>query len=905
MRFGDSMKNNDLYSTVKRIIDCSSIKESEELLYGIEGVNINPKVYYERILTEFGIRKEEIIDSRERKLCFDLKKHKKEIWQLIFLSEKLYEAASNKEDIDNLNPSDFVSIENVDESVSDDECLEKLRLAICMIHKLKNSTKHNKDNSYSFSDDEECELIINNTEGNIKLQSSLPLRYIKGFNEGSIIPLAKDREIASKVDEVVYPLLEKLNYDPKKLTNFFYRVNPELMSYLLEKVNNNVEELYKLPVNVFRHHRKIETLQVFFDRGYSINDLKKLQNFEIYQIENTCDLLDMYGVDFVAKLPKSVHYYKESIIKLVNLIGKENVEQITNTEAFENAEFTSWLLKNYGIEQVNLLPVNTFCCITPRNLANILIKYNLDIYDIKSFYENKMLIEFDKLIKLLDLSENPKLLTKFPDIGFIKFEKIRSIIDRYSLAVAVNFHPDIFAYQKEACKLIDSLGKKNIGLAKYLNKYAIQNPKNTLAIFKMFKYDEKFISKLPEYVYSDVDSFKKIYKVCNNLDLLYKGFVNDSKYMVNLLELFKKFNNNSEEIKQLPKKAFEDPLKFMKLLEVCNDDIDLIKKLPSGFYDIYNISTTLKLIDVMGLDNVLKLPGYASNLKALDFYRVFQDIDIVKELPEEYFYREERLNINNIKLLLEDAGEFKEKISQYPYELFCCPSDIFKEMYAKYNANLAKSIFGLQNPKMIALIVYMNKALAKFDRKKEQENALVYTTLGYNYPKFKEDIECMDGFFNLFEKENISKEEFKKIIGALKRNKERLIGNKFFISDMNKYIESIIYRESSIDDMSEKALAGCWKGVKSGAKGLYDKYQLKIGVNMVHEISAIRNACSHFRFEGTKDEKIRVWDMKNTGELEYNEVFELGELCDFAHNVEGLLEGKSHKNIVDHSIKQK
>jgi hypothetical protein len=45
--------------------------------------------------------------------------------------------------------------------------------------------------------------------------------------------------------------------------------------------------------------------------------------------------------------------------------------------------------------------------------------------------------------------------------------------------------------------------------------------------------------------------------------------------------------------------------------------------------------------------------------------------------------------------------------------------------------------------------------------------------------------------------------------------------------------------------------------------------------------------------------------MKNTGELEYNEVFELGELCDFAHNVEGLLEGKSHKNIVDHSIKQK
>ena len=74
---------------------------------------------------------------------------------------------------------------------------------------------------------------------------------------------------------------------------------------------------------------------------------------------------------------------------------------------------------------------------------------------------------------------------------------------------------------------------------------------------------------------------------------------------------------------------------------------------------------------------------------------------------------------------------------------------------------------------------------------------------------------------------------------------------------------------------------------------------------MVHEISALRNACSHFRFEGAKDEKIRVWDMKNTGELEYNEVFELGELCDFAHNVEGLLEGKSHKNIVDHSIKQK
>ncbi|MBQ2408479.1 MAG: hypothetical protein II309_03505, partial [Bacilli bacterium] len=57
-----------------------------------------------------------------------------------------------------------------------------------------------------------------------------------------------DKHIVLKNNDIIFPLLEEMNYDPKELESFFYNVDPRFMDYLLGYFNNDIKVIIDIKI---------------------------------------------------------------------------------------------------------------------------------------------------------------------------------------------------------------------------------------------------------------------------------------------------------------------------------------------------------------------------------------------------------------------------------------------------------------------------------------------------------------------------------------------------------------------------------------------------------------------------------------------------------------------------------
>ena len=137
------------------------------------------------------------------------------------------------------------------------------------------------------------------------------------------------------------------------------------------------------------------------------------------------------------------------------------------------------------------------------------------------------------------------------------------------------------------------------------------------------------------------------------------------------------FLDRSIDIYKLPKGAFKKPEVVYKLI---NDGIDITKLPDKGF--VWN------------------------NLIAENYYDDEKYNDI-----QDYFCKTE-----NVKYLLGLVNNDYTKLEQFPVEFFTCDISLIDDMYKTYNLNVARSVFGINNPKLIATLVYCNSVFKDYQK---------------------------------------------------------------------------------------------------------------------------------------------------------------------------------------------
>ena len=101
------------------------------------------------------------------------------------------------------------------------------------------------------------------------------------------------------------------------------------------------------------------------------------------------------------------------------------------------------------------------------------------------------------------------------------------------------------------------------------------------------------------------------------------------------------------------------------------------------------------------------------------FKRRYGDTDKVirnlQLLPEKIYSFEltEEKKFNIIRLIDRVNGEVS-RLEEFPIELLSSDTEITEEL-GKYEYNICRSLFGINNPKIISVLLYMNNVLSKYD----------------------------------------------------------------------------------------------------------------------------------------------------------------------------------------------
>ena len=191
-----------------------------------EKIELNKNIKNELNLS----KKQELINKKER---------------IINLENKINQYFQDLEKVKELNKVNIKSNNYIDEFKYREQLLE-LKKAILIMGKLRNSFEHQNDKLII-----DQVVAIDNEKNKFKI--SIPIEYLDGFNKGRIIVKENDKYIIEKTYSILYPLLKELDYDPQKITSFFYNLEPNYLSFLLEIFNYDIKQIYKLPVRAFSY----------------------------------------------------------------------------------------------------------------------------------------------------------------------------------------------------------------------------------------------------------------------------------------------------------------------------------------------------------------------------------------------------------------------------------------------------------------------------------------------------------------------------------------------------------------------------------------------------------------------------------------------------------------------------
>jgi len=642
-----------LYDIVNKTINATSMDEAEQILFGSDGIVINSNEYYKNIISNFGKKKESIIRKNvsvngKTQLIFDLN-NCNDMWNILFIynyyiryiDEKIASLNQNitkykniknnlNNEIKKLTPNDIryqeiikelesissilkelgdlktkyssykndslkkhvVQLENM-ENIDEDklkEYLNKLKEAVNCIQKMRDSFEHSNENLH-------VDKIVSIDNSRDKFEIFIPIEYLDGFNKGRIIANEEDKILVERTNDISSPLLEALDYDIKKIDSFFYNVEPSYLEFILEKVNYDVNELYKLSSNIFRHKEKTK---LFLDSGIDIFTISKLPK-EIFRFLEQANMLYKLNIDITKLPPIAIKNVKRTISLYKANLDIYHLPFYVFNEPLKTTFKTIKMLLKANID-IYRLPDSAFSC--PEDIIK-LYQANIDIYRLP----DSAFLHLNGVLKLheysIDIYKLPDSAFSYPE-GTIKLYQAN--IDIYRLP------GHAFSYYENTIKLYQA----NIDIYR-LPDSAFRHIERVL---KLHEYSID-IYNLPEYVFRYFGDVVGILQMNIDITKLPGPFRNLTFPSRNIIELYQanidiyrlpalafrhlngvlKLHEYSIDIYRLPVKAFSCPKSIIELYDAGID----IYKLPDKCFSS-NISNLKLILEKVGYEKLDMLP---------------------------------------------------------------------------------------------------------------------------------------------------------------------------------------------------------------------------------------------------------------------------------------------------------
>ncbi|MBQ6841420.1 MAG: hypothetical protein IJO63_04835 [Bacilli bacterium] len=397
-----------------------------------------------------------------------------------------------------------------------------------------------------------------------------------------------------------------------------------------------------------------------------------------------------------------------------------------------------------------------------------------------------------------------------------------------------------------------------------------------LSITNSFPYGFWDKSCSYERIIDVLDDIKGDYSLLPNIpeSLLYSS-KEKYDYLTNLVKVNGKVDFNK--ISNLPSIFYSYSLDVInKLLEIYNYDISIFNDVPNGIFftddehqqilsninrenGIFKVSSLQKLPeeffscpieifqllidkannDLTKLQSIPRILFYAP-VECLEIFLKFVTKDGIvhferlSELPFDF----NGMDYSRLKFIYDKVGNNLATINKLPKEIYTCEDAIAESMFEHFETNMMKSLFGINDPKLVALMLYLNETFSNFNN---------------------EGIEFLDlklSALNI----SIAPEDVMNYVNKLNKRSD-----KSFDTGSLQWIDGII---QSFNNVRVKG-SGSLNSLTSTATVL--KGRLQDGNNMFERLSLInkklvsclRNASEHLRIYPTDDpDTVRVMDYK-------------------------------------------
>ena len=679
----------------------------------------------------------------------ELRKNDEEIKRLNKLKE-YYDIFKTSGDISKIAAKVILYPEEIEKNINVDD-LEKLKKSIAVIQRLRDSFEH-KNDSFEIGDI----LKIRNVKG--KFFVEIPIEYIDGFNKGRIIARESDSDIVEKTNEVTGSIIELGGNDLRKVDSFFYNVSPQNLSVLLDYFDDDIGLINKLPTKSFFEVENVIGLSNLLIQKLNINKKKVvdvLNSTDIYSnrvdafvtlvewVRNGSDLNYEFATDLIIKLSSSAFIDLSQTIELLEwLLVEDSVNRISSIDsismlpsaAFNNlkfVEFLTYLHDKYEYSRDIIL----------KKIAEKMpldCYYNLDLVK-KSFEWVAGKIEDTDSI-------NHSLLDKFICISFtltddkkffltyimktFNFNIIQSVElllmlinnNSYSSIYTINIIEILNSYTNHNNALIQSLilNVPKLNNGDILDRLKLREWLINCAKISSEKSDEIILKLFGSLSYAEAISL-------GGVALISK----DTKYENNLPDLIMK---TAGTVLDMDHELFGDLLDFV-ISDLCfnkDDALELLLLFPrSSMYNYFGFCEFLRFIlsDVgNNKDIVFERVNKLSKNSLFNFNKTKQVIEwlvgdmgynkndainLAANIPKKVWDID--FKFSNMNVLLKCINYHSEILEQFPIEFFTCDDTLLNEMLNSYDYNFSRSIFGIDNPKLISLLIYMNSVFSKLN----------------------------------------------------------------------------------------------------------------------------------------------------------------------------------------------
>lgn len=547
-------------------------------------------------------------------------------------------------------------------------------------------------------------------------------------------------EFDLKIDEII----ETLIYFKKKgLLNDNIITNPHaygnvasLDLYIRSGVDPEVVDTFNFACfkNLNYAKKLVDRINLLKENGISFNKLIK-------RFSNT-------------KYPDKIPYdYSEDIIKLKKFFDENNIsiealydEDLLKEEFFKNPEIFKDLLINKNLMTNLIRPIFWYTIFPDKQevtrdwVVDYLKKYEIDYRQIgyhgESFEKFKTYLiskgmypfkeEYKELYKML---EYLRIIESFEKKGIKHYGNSvdKSIAKLIEAGLTIEDIDSLSSTAIDNCNAVIYYMNNNLSLEeiKLVSNFGFTKYEESLELFKYLKTNNIPFNLIEESLWFEPKKLihileiipKEKYKSLENLS--YFSYL-DEENTINNIEYFKE---NNIDINNIPFTLFhggKSIIGFVEWLKQNNYDLKLLEKIPAGAFMgfnhykfhfdnnvVYSESVETNSLDKYGI-----VVEYLKNLLKLfidNGYTINEDLPY-KIFSERYYNKE------NIEYLLKLVDYDFKKLDEFPIEFYKCDYELLDNMCKNYNFNLCKSIFGLDNSKIISSLIYGNSVYSGYQK---------------------------------------------------------------------------------------------------------------------------------------------------------------------------------------------